>query len=149
MFCYQELPFLMGTSNSSKMSIAKEWSPWLMSTARTRKKAHIVFPLPAAPRRFASIEPEDFTLEVPQSWSIELSSAARKPYHKHLAGIKSVCKIYDVPFKELLDALEQFGEEITEGSMGLFMTLSTILGWFQTLPNQIITGKFSRIWVSL
>lgn len=42
--------------------------------------------------------------------------AAKEACQRLLVGVKSVCKIYDVPFQEHLDAVQQSREKITEGA---------------------------------
>lgn len=48
------------------------------------------------------------------SSSPEQSSAAEEGYHKPLVGVKSLCKIYNGPFQELVEAVEQSGGQLTE-----------------------------------
>lgn len=62
----------------------------------------------------ASIKREEDIQEVPSSSIFELRWAAKLAYQKRLVGVKLVFNIYDVPFQNRLDAVEQYGKKITE-----------------------------------
>lgn len=103
--------------------------------ARIRKKARIVLLPPVFPSPGVSMELDEVIQEVPLLSSLELSFAGMETYQKLLKCIKLVCKIYDVPFQELLDAVEQQGEEITVGLMLFLEILSAAFTGFQSPPH--------------
>lgn len=59
--------------------------------------------------------PEQVIQEVSPSSSAEIRLAAKQEYQKLLVAVKLVWKIYDNFLHELLDAVQQYGNEITEG----------------------------------
>lgn len=65
--------------------------------------------------------------EVLPSLSLQPNLDAEEPYKKLLAGVKSVCKIYEVPFQELINE-EKYREEIKKWGLGSpFAILATML----------------------
>lgn len=61
-------------------------------------------------------------------------------YQKLLAGVKSVRNIIEGQFQELLDAVEQSGQEVQKGSMQLFAISFRTICKLQSLPIYSITG---------
>lgn len=51
--------------------------------------------------------PEEVVQDVPSSLWIELCSALEEVYKKLMVVVNSVCKIYEMTFQDLLDAVEQ------------------------------------------
>lgn len=86
----------------------------------TSKKVKVISLQTVAPILMASRNPKEVIQEVPQPFGMELRFAANKAFQKLLAASKLMCKIYDLPFQELPDAMEQSGEEITESTDVIF-----------------------------
>lgn len=100
------MQFLLNTTTSSSASMAKERSIWLISTDRTRKKAWTVSysPVTQDSNRFGEVIRgySGGTLVIKDSGSAWVQKHA---YQKLLAGVKSVGKIYEGLFQEILDAI--------------------------------------------
>lgn len=132
-------PFL-GTSSSSSALMDREIFLTVLSFASTRKQAQTNSPLPVALDGMTSINPWEGTQEIPSSSALDLSSATKEACQKVLAGVKSLCEIYDVLVQELLHVVGQSVEEIREGSMLFFVIILTKPARLQSLLMKILNG---------
>lgn len=96
MFHHCSLRFPHGKSSSSSVSMEKELSSSLISVASAKKKRGTVPTPPIAQSQMASVKPERIIEKMCPISFLELMSASREAYGKLLAGIRFVCKIYDV-----------------------------------------------------
>lgn len=88
----------------------------------------------AAPGGMDFMRPEEVIQKTAQSPNFELSLVAKEAYQKLMAGVKAGCKIYEVLFQELLDAVEHYREEITEPVDAVPCLFCSLLEGLQSLP---------------
>lgn len=67
-----------------------------------------------APSGMVFVIPQDFNEGFQTPWSLEMGFGAGDAYKKPLARLWSVCKIYDINFRMLLDMGAQSGRDISE-----------------------------------